>query len=121
MVQMLATATLATLAGAILLHTIAVLFGARIIAQFKSTWYGALFLSLVAITPGVLIFGHSTTDWVRVIVQHRIDHVEERHVYVPFLATLAGAWAGSVVLPLDWDRPWQVSVPRNQYTHNVSI
>lgn len=29
-------------------------------------------------------------------------------VYYPTVGTIIGAWAGAIVIPLDWDRPWQV-------------
>jgi hypothetical protein len=29
-------------------------------------------------------------------------------VYYPTVGTIVGAWAGAIVIPLDWDRPWQV-------------
>jgi hypothetical protein len=30
-------------------------------------------------------------------------------VYYPTVGTVVGAWAGAIVIPLDWDRPWQVN------------
>jgi phosphatidylinositol glycan class F len=33
----------------------------------------------------------------------------ERALVYPIVGTLVGAWAGAIPIPLDWDRPWQVS------------
>jgi len=28
--------------------------------------------------------------------------------YIPGVGAIIGAWLGALVIPLDWDRPWQV-------------
>ena len=32
----------------------------------------------------------------------------ERLHFFPAMGSLVGAWVGALVIPLDWDRPWQV-------------
>jgi hypothetical protein len=34
----------------------------------------------------------------------------ETIVFIPTISTLAGAWLGAFPIPLDWDRPWQVTI-----------
>ena len=38
----------------------------------------------------------------------------EKSITYPFAGTSIGAWLGAFVIPLDWDRPWQVGVDRYQ-------
>jgi len=97
-----------TLAGAAVLHIVAVLFGAHLIDQFTLTLHGALFLSLLAITPAAMALGDQWSDWARIFGEHKLDYSLECTVYYPLVLTIVGAWIGSMVLPLDWDRPWQV-------------
>ncbi|RKP08117.1 GPI biosynthesis protein family Pig-F-domain-containing protein [Thamnocephalis sphaerospora] len=101
--EVLATAAIATLVGAAILHVTAVFFGAHLTDQFLQTWYGALFVSLVAVTPGVLVFGDRKAEWIRVVLEHQLEHFEDYVIFVPLAASLVGAWAGGIVLPLDWD------------------
>jgi len=36
------------------------------------------------------------------------ETIPEKLVYYPTVGSVVGAWLGSIVIPLDWDRPWQV-------------
>lgn len=82
----------------VLFHIIAVLFGSPIFKQFDCTLSFALLITAL-ILPSVIVSIETTEkpsftslSWLR---------GSERW-------TLIGAWAGAFVIPLDWDRPWQV-------------
>ncbi|KAI9599243.1 GPI biosynthesis protein family Pig-F-domain-containing protein [Syncephalis fuscata] len=96
-----------TLAGTVLLHIMAILFGAQLVGQFSQTWHGALFISLMAVTPVAIVLGNQWSDWLRIFGEHRPEYALERSIYYPLVLTIVGAWIGGIVLPLDWDRPWQ--------------
>jgi len=38
----------------------------------------------------------------------RCNTALERALLYPIVGAITGAWLGSVVFPLDWERPWQV-------------
>jgi hypothetical protein len=48
----------------------------------------------------------------------RPETIPEKMVYYPTVGTIVGAWAGAIVIPLDWDRPWQVI---QTCIHNLSL
>ena len=41
---------------------------------------------------------------------YRLNTAVERALVFPVLGSFLGCWAGAFPIPLDWDRPWQVSV-----------
>lgn len=44
---------------------------------------------------------------------YRFLNSAERGLYIMFMCTLLGAWLGAVPIPLDWNRPWQVGMPKS--------
>ncbi|CAG8506653.1 35474_t:CDS:2 [Gigaspora margarita] len=58
------------------------------------TLFGAFMFHLIAI-----VFGAPAID---------PESIPEKLIYYTTVATVVGAWLGAIVIPLDWDRPWQV-------------
>ncbi|KAB7506779.1 Phosphatidylinositol-glycan biosynthesis class F protein [Armadillidium nasatum] len=86
----------------VLTHLTVVLFGAYVVQDFEATLvFSFLVASLVFIRP-LIKFGTSAViavceDW---------NWSNSSQVQGSFV--LFGVWLGTFVIPLDWDRPWQV-------------
>ncbi|CAG8603466.1 9781_t:CDS:2 [Paraglomus occultum] len=68
----------------------------------------SLFISLLAIWPPAIAFKDHGPVWSRVFSDSSPETIPEKLVYYPTVGSVVGAWLGSIVIPLDWDRPWQV-------------
>jgi len=80
-------------------HTISVLFGAPYINNWDSTLSFSMLLTslmLPTIATGTSLSGRDT------------QFSRLKWVQLNELCALGGAWISAVVVPLDWDRPWQV-------------
>lgn len=44
-----------------------------------------------------------------IIVSYSPELGIESMVYISSITSFLGAWLGAFPIPLDWDRPWQVS------------
>ncbi|CAG8763510.1 7036_t:CDS:2, partial [Cetraspora pellucida] len=97
-----------TLFGAFMFHLIAVVFGAPVIDDVQNTWLFALYISLLAIYPPACAFKNQGPIWARVFSDGSPESIPEKLIYYTTVATVVGAWLGAIVIPLDWDRPWQV-------------
>ncbi|CAO3690742.1 unnamed protein product [Umbelopsis ramanniana] len=90
------------------IHGFTVLLGASLVAKF---WYTLAFSALVAtITVFSVVNQLGITQselYVRVFIQHRPSSNAEVAAYMQTVSILIGAWLGAVVIPLDWERPWQ--------------
>ncbi|KAK9768895.1 Glycosylphosphatidylinositol (GPI) anchor assembly protein [Basidiobolus ranarum] len=103
----LISASLLTLGGIFLFHTLAVLFGAPLTEAVQHTWYGAMYMSLLLVFPASSVFQYDTEAWIRVFFQTGPENYKERFAFYPLVSGVFGAWLGAIVIPLDWDRPWQ--------------
>ncbi|RHZ70861.1 hypothetical protein Glove_265g22 [Diversispora epigaea] len=97
-----------TLFGAFMFHLIAVLFGAPLLFNVQKTWLFALYISLLAIFPPSVAFKNHGPYWSRVFSDSKPESIPEKMIYHTTVYTVIGAWLGGTVIPLDWDRPWQV-------------
>ncbi|CAG8471423.1 7503_t:CDS:2 [Ambispora leptoticha] len=97
-----------TLLGSFAFHLIAVLFGAPLFSQIENTWLFAIYVSLLAIFPSACALRENGPAWARIFSDNNPETIPEKSIYYPTVATVVGAWLGAVVIPLDWDRPWQV-------------
>ncbi|ORY05253.1 PIG-F-domain-containing protein [Basidiobolus meristosporus CBS 931.73] len=98
---------LITLAGIFLFHTLAVLFGAPLTEMVEHTWSGSTYISLLLVFPASAVFHTDRNAWNRVFLQTGPENYGERFAYYPMISGVFGAWLGAIVIPLDWDRPWQ--------------
>ncbi|KAF9430029.1 hypothetical protein BGZ76_000993 [Entomortierella beljakovae] len=93
--------------GFIICHTFSVLFGAGLVEQAKETSQLACYLSLLTFYPASFVLGSDLESWIRVFVHNSPQSYTEAAFYCQGMMTIFGAWLGSIVIPLDWDRPWQ--------------
>lgn len=87
-------------------HTMAVLFGVPLVENAEETLLFGVHLTSLTVLP-LLLSGSthcSLAALQRTLLESREGPYELR---LGALGALAGAWLGCVVLPLDWDRPWQ--------------
>lgn len=93
--------------GTLICHIFAVLFGAGIIHQAKETMQFACYLSLLSFYPASFILGTDVKSWLRIFIHNSPQTFTEAALYCQGMMAIFGAWLGSIVIPLDWDRPWQ--------------
>ncbi|KAF9150713.1 hypothetical protein BG015_007453 [Linnemannia schmuckeri] len=93
--------------GTLICHIFAVLFGAGIFNQAKETSQLAVYLSLLTFYPASFVLGTDLKSWLRIFVHNSPGTYTEAAFYCQGMMAIFGAWLGSIVIPLDWDRPWQ--------------
>ncbi|KAF9391172.1 hypothetical protein CPB97_007292 [Podila verticillata] len=93
--------------GTLICHIFAVLFGAGIIHQAKETMQFACYLSLLSFYPASFVLGTDIKSWLRIFIHNSPETFTEAALYCQGMMAIFGAWLGSIVIPLDWDRPWQ--------------
>ncbi|KAI9250025.1 GPI biosynthesis protein Pig-F [Sporodiniella umbellata] len=98
--------TISTVVATCVLHFLAVLFGAPLIERVSNTFLFAAYLSILTIMPCFQSLESSV--WIKVFVHHSPSTTSEIYAYAQAICALAGAWIGAIVLPLDWERDWQV-------------
>lgn len=105
----LGVASIVTLAGALLLHVVAILLGAPLITKFPETFLLSLLVSLLAFSPLAIAIPpvEESNIWIRLFSTLSTSNDLELVLLVPALGAIAGCWLGALPIPLDWDRPWQ--------------
>ena len=89
-------------------HIVCVLFGAALTQYVQETATWALLVTCFVAIPNLCVFGSDLEPWYRVIICGKFtDHLEQ-FLYFQCLGVIIGSWASAVVIPLDWDRDWQV-------------
>ncbi|NXP46779.1 PIGF protein, partial [Heliornis fulica] len=93
----------------ILFHAIIVLYGAPLIESVTETFLFAVLLSTFTTLQCLCILGPNIQAWIRVYSKNGAMSIWESSLQITTLCTILGAWFGAFPIPLDWDRPWQVS------------
>lgn len=100
------------LLGVVLAYgAICILMGAPLQTHHEETIVLATILATLTVFPLVIYLGTSGTlqnlfyDSVDLNTRNEVALLE--YLQQNAVAVVTGAWAGSVVTPLDWDRPWQ--------------
>ncbi|KAF9959865.1 hypothetical protein BGZ72_008639 [Mortierella alpina] len=93
--------------GSLICHVFAILFGAGIVHQAKETSQLAAYLSLLTFYPASFVLGTDVASWFRIFIHSSPRTYTEAALYCQGMMAIFGAWLGSIVIPLDWDRPWQ--------------
>jgi len=90
---------------------ICIILGAPVLQNYEETFVLALLLTITTVSPAVLILGGSGA--LQLCFCEKVEYYSKSdeialsiHKY-ELMGTLVGAWAASVVSPLDWDRDWQ--------------
>lgn len=92
-------------AGVFVFHFAAVVFGAPLFSNFYGTFLWAALMSALTFLPVGIVTDTNSPEW---IFQDTIASERAKwFVGLPALTTIIGAWAGAIVIPLDWNRPWQ--------------
>lgn len=89
-------------------YVIAVLFGAPLYSAQEETFMFSVLLTVLAVLPLLLNLGLDTTTSVLLSATALEKDVLCAILTVGTRCVLFGAWLGAVLIPLDWDRPWQV-------------
>ncbi|KAI1335427.1 GPI biosynthesis protein family Pig-F [Xylariaceae sp. FL0016] len=92
-----------SLASAIPLHVMLVLFGAPFLTHLPHTFLVSLHLSLLGLFPLFYTRGVGGQAWLE-ILSARAPFDE---AFGGLVGACVGAWLGAVPIPLDWDREWQ--------------
>ncbi|KAF9303403.1 hypothetical protein BGZ74_003804 [Mortierella antarctica] len=67
----------------------------------------ACYLSLLSFYPASFVLGTDIKSWLRIFIHNSPETFTEAALYCQGMMAIFGAWLGSIVIPLDWDRPWQ--------------
>lgn len=89
-------------------YIIAVLFGAPFLSEQEQTFIFAVLLTVLTVFPLLLNLGPDITYAILSSGTNYEGDVFSEILIISVRLTLFGAWLGAVVIPLDWDRPWQV-------------
>ncbi|KAG0227036.1 hypothetical protein BGW42_003196 [Actinomortierella wolfii] len=95
------------LAGTAICHVFAVLFGAGLKFKALETLMLSFYLSLLSFYPASFVLGQDLDRWLQVFIHNSPTTYTEAGLYCQGWMAIFGAWLGSIVIPLDWDRPWQ--------------
>lgn len=103
---------LVQLLSTVLYGFICIILGAPVLQNYEQTFVLALVLTLMSISPTVFLLGGGGSLQVCFCEKPEFVTKSEDTALDLFKYNAAGAifgaWAGSVVAPLDWDREWQV-------------
>lgn len=85
-----------------------ILFGAPFLSQHEETLMLSILLTVLTIFPSCFHAGVDPTISIltgsKKFAGDRMMETLQQNIFF----TLFGAWCGGIVIPLDWDRPWQV-------------
>ncbi|XP_037087952.1 glycosylphosphatidylinositol anchor biosynthesis protein 11-like isoform X2 [Pollicipes pollicipes] len=95
-------------ASTLVFGCIAIIFGAPLLSDIENTLLFGLLLSALAVYPTALTSGGSVTKIVDSFVDFVGESPRQQQQLSAAAGALVGAWLGAFVIPLDWDRPWQV-------------
>uniref|UniRef100_A0A914WW34 Phosphatidylinositol-glycan biosynthesis class F protein n=1 Tax=Plectus sambesii TaxID=2011161 RepID=A0A914WW34_9BILA len=93
--------------GIPIFYVVAVLFGAPLLSELYETLTFAIALSCLVFFPLGLTFT-SYDQLGRLVFENRPDTKRQLVAQRIAFGSVLGAWGGAAVIPLDWDRPWQI-------------
>ncbi|KAK7790866.1 hypothetical protein R5R35_010734 [Gryllus longicercus] len=86
---------------------IAILFGAEVFSKHEETFMLSAVLCALTVFPVCLNLGSNSVISLLFGIKMTGDILRES-LFCSYRYTLLGTWLGAFVIPLDWDRPWQV-------------
>ncbi|KAK4881985.1 hypothetical protein RN001_005304 [Aquatica leii] len=92
----------------VIYYVVAVLFGAPFLSGHEETFMFSLLLTVLTALPSCLHLGADTTISLLIELTSFEGDIITESIRQSICGTLFGAWLGAIVIPLDWDRPWQV-------------
>lgn len=92
--------------GIVISYTFAVLFGADFFGNIESTLIFSCIITTFAVVP--LFFETGTKCLLLILFQHKTTQFSQKITLSVSYCVIIGAWFGAFVIPLDWNRSWQV-------------
>lgn len=89
------------------IYIVAVLFGAPVFSDFQETCMFSLITTTFTALPLCLYFGADNTVNMFLSITSFEGSDVQKLFMLKLRLTLFGAWLGAIVIPLDWNRPWQ--------------
>ncbi|XP_076246291.1 phosphatidylinositol glycan anchor biosynthesis class F [Calliopsis andreniformis] len=99
---------LAALFLSIVYYIVIILFGASIFTHHEETTMLSITLTILTFVPISLHLGVGGALNIITGTSVHKGNILVDAMKINIQATLLGAWLGAIVIPLDWDRPWQV-------------
>ncbi|XP_075217144.1 phosphatidylinositol glycan anchor biosynthesis class F isoform X2 [Lycorma delicatula] len=84
----------------------AILFGAEVFDKHEETIMFSFLLTVLTVFPLCLHFGANSVIYV--LGGGKMNDIFHLTLFRNIQMSLFGAWIGAFVIPLDWERPWQV-------------
>lgn len=96
------------LCSVIVFYVVAVLFGAPFFSSQEETLMFSVLTTILVVFPLILNVGIDAT--ISILSSGNVFEKDPLHSIfsIAIRIVLFGAWLGAVVIPLDWDKPWQV-------------
>lgn len=89
-------------------YVVAVLFGAPFYSAQEETFMFSVLLTILVVLPLILNLGLDSTISILSSASVFVEKDGLSTIFsIAIRFVLFGAWLGAVVIPLDWDRPWQ--------------
>lgn len=89
-------------------YIVAVLFGAQLFHVFEETFMFSVMLTTLTVIPACIHLGSDKITYMfNNITPYEGDLISE-FIFQNICCVYVGTWFGAFVIPLDWDRPWQV-------------
>ncbi|KAF5285413.1 hypothetical protein FQA39_LY16667 [Lamprigera yunnana] len=85
-----------------------ILFGAPFLTAHEQTFMFSLLLTVLTTVPACIQLGADNAISLLIDLTSFDEDVITESLRVNICGTLFGAWMGAILIPLDWDRPWQV-------------
>lgn len=84
-----------------------VLFGAPVLTHHEETTMLTVTLTTLTFVPASLQLGVDATVDILMGMQSQKGNILADAAKINIQATILGTWLGAIVIPLDWDQPWQ--------------
>ena len=92
----------------LILYIGCILLGAPAFILVKETAVWATLVTTLISIPNLCLLGTNIKIWFKVLICGRYENSVERFLYFQSAGPILGSWASAIVIPLDWDRPWQI-------------
>ncbi|RZB38905.1 PIG-F domain containing protein [Asbolus verrucosus] len=90
-----------------IVYVIAILFGAPVFSMFEETFIFSVIVTTVTALPVGLHLGpKAAVNMFLSLTSYDSDNIHNLFM-LKIRLSLFGAWLGAIVIPLDWNRPWQ--------------
>lgn len=100
--------TFSALALSIIYYIVIILFGAPVLSDREGTAMLVITLLILTFVPASLHLGVGNALELLINIQSQKDNILAEALRTNVIMTILGTWLGATVIPLDWDRPWQV-------------